>query len=92
MFFASPAMNGFSRHVEHMADIYGLEVTHGLVPDSTKAAAASFQKLGEKSLSYPDPNPVLVFWTYDHPDIASRVQFALYYRPWDLGQPTKFVK
>jgi len=91
-FFAMPASSGFSRRVEHQADIYGLEVTHGLVPNSTKAAAATFQKLGEKSLDYPYPNPVLVFWTYSHPDIASRLQFALGYRPWDTGAPMKYVK
>lgn len=91
-FLASPATSGYSRHIEHEADIYGLEVIHGLVPDSNKAAAASFQKLGEKSLSYPDPNPLLVFWTYDHPDIASRVKFAVQYRPWDVGQAPQFVK
>lgn len=91
-FFALPATSGFSRYIEHQADIYGLEVTHGLVPDSTKAAAVSFQKLGEKSLDYPYPNPMLVFWTYSHPDIESRLRFALEYRPWDTGQPRKYVK
>ena len=45
----------FSRYLEHQADIYGLEVIHGLVPDSSQAAAHAFQKLGEKALSYPDP-------------------------------------
>jgi STE24 endopeptidase len=35
---------------------------------------------------------MLVFWTYSHPDIASRLQFALEYRPWDTGQPMKYVK
>ncbi len=91
-FFSMPASAGFSRHLEHQADIYGLEVTHGLTPNSSQVAASSFQKLGEKSLSYPFPNPILVFWTYDHPDISSRVRFAQEYRPWDTGQPTKYVK
>jgi Zn-dependent protease with chaperone function len=91
-FFAMPATSGFSRHIEHQADVYGLEVIHGLVPDGNRAAAASFQKLGEKSLDYPYPNRLLVFWTYSHPDIASRLEFALHYRPWDTGQPEKYVK
>jgi STE24 endopeptidase len=91
-FFTMPATSGFSRHIEHQADIYGLEVIHGLVPDSSRAAAASFQKLGEKSLDYPYPNRLLVFWTYSHPDIASRLEFALHYRPWDTGQPERYVK
>lgn len=91
-FFSTPASAGFSRYIEHQADIYGLEVTHGLTLNSSQVAASSFQKLGEKSLDHPYPNPLLVWWTYDHPDIASRVQFALHYRPWDAGERTNFVK
>ena len=87
-----PAANGFSRYMEHQADIYGLEVIHGLVPDSSQVAAQSFQKLGEKGFAYPTPNPALVWWTYDHPDIASRVRFALDYRPWDRGAANELVK
>ena len=91
-FFASPIDNAFSRHIEHDADIHGLEVIHGIVPNSPEVAAESFQKLGEKSLDYPHPNPLYVFWTYSHPDTASRLQFALQYRPWDEGKPNEFVK
>lgn len=91
-FVSMPATSGFSRHIEHQADVYGLEVIHGLVPESSKAAAASFQKLGEKDLDYPYPNPVVVFWMYDHPDIASRLRFAVQYRPWDVGQALQYVK
>ena len=91
-FFASPIDNAFSRHIEHDADIHGLEVIHGIVPNSPQVAAAAFQKLGEKSLDYPHPNPIYVFWTYGHPDTASRLQFALHYRPWDEGKPNEFVK
>ncbi len=91
-FFAQPAASGFSRFIEHQADIYGLEVTHGLFPNSSETAAISFQKLGEKSLSYPYPNRLLVFWMYDHPPISERLPFALAYRPWDHGQLNKYVK
>ena len=87
-----PGVNAFSRYIEHQADIYGLEVTHGLVADSSQVAAQSFQKLGEKAFAYPAPNPVLVWWTYTHPDIASRVRFALDYRPWDRGEANQLVK
>jgi Zn-dependent protease with chaperone function len=91
-FALDPVNAAFSRHLEHDADIHGLEVIHGIVPNSPQVAAASFQKLGEKSFSYPHPNRLYVLWTYDHPDIASRVQFALHYRPWDEGKPNEFVK
>ena len=87
-----PISAGFSRYLEHQADTYGLEVIHGLVPDSSQVAAHAFQKLGEKGLAYPDPNPLFVFWTYDHPPISERVKFALDYRPWDTHTPTKYVK
>jgi STE24 endopeptidase len=90
-FLSSPIENAFSRHLEHQADVYGLEVTHGIVPESNEAAAASFQKLGERSLSIPNPNPLLVFWTYSHPPIADRIRFANEYRPWDRGQPGQFI-
>ncbi|MGA2961036.1 MAG: M48 family metalloprotease [Candidatus Korobacteraceae bacterium] len=90
-FLGEPIANGFSRHLEHQADIYGLEVTHGIVLNQPETAARDFQLLGEKSLSYPYPNPLLVFWAYDHPPIAERLRFALHYDPWGKGQPTKYV-
>ncbi len=87
-----PVANTFSRHIEHQADIYGLEVTHGLFPNNNQVAASSFQKLGEKSYDYPTPNPLLVFWSYSHPPIAERVRFALHYDPWDTPAGPKYVK
>ena len=87
-----PVAAGFSRYLEHQADIYGLEVIHGLVPDSPQVAAHAFQKLGEKALSYPNPNALFVFWTYDHPPVSDRVEFSLDYRPWDTNTPTKYVE
>src|SRR6267154_6216348 len=33
MFFASPVVNGVTRMEEHAADVYGLEVIHGIVPN-----------------------------------------------------------
>jgi STE24 endopeptidase len=87
-----PVGNAFSRHLEHQADIYGLEVTHGLFPHSDEVAASSFQKLGEKSYDYPTPNPLLVFWSYSHPSIAERIRFSLHYDPWDTAAGAKYVK
>ena len=87
-----PLGAAFSRHLEHQADIYGLEVIHGLVPDSSQAAAQSFQRLGEKGLSVPAPDPLFVFWTYTHPPIADRVRFALEYQPWREGREPRYVR
>jgi STE24 endopeptidase len=89
---ADPIDNAFSRHLEHQADIYGLEVTHGLFPNNNQVAAESFQKLGEKSFDYPTPNPLLVLWLYDHPTIQERVGFSLRYDPWDSAVGPKYVK
>ena len=90
-FFLEPVGNGFSRVIEHHADIYGLEVIRGIVPDSHQAAAQSFQVLGETSLSYPYPSPFLVFWMADHPPIPARVRFAVTYDPCAPGHHPRFV-
>jgi len=91
-FASEPISNAFSRYVEHQADIYGLEVTHGLSPNNGEVAASSFQKLGEKSYDYPTPNPLLVFWSYGHPTIAQRIYFSLHYDPWNTLSGPKYVK
>jgi STE24 endopeptidase len=92
LFVSNPIGSAFSRHIEHQADQFGLEVTHGLTPDSAQVAAQSFQILGEVDLSDPDPNPLAVFMFSDHPTIRDRVQFALTYDPWSQGGRGEFVK
>jgi STE24 endopeptidase len=89
---AQPIGGGFSRQLEHNADIYGLEVTHGINANSQESAAHAFQVLGELSLSYPYPSDFLVFWYADHPPIRDRVPFAHSYDPWSKGEPPKYVK
>jgi STE24 endopeptidase len=89
---SAPIGNGFSRQLEHNADVYGLEVTHGINPNSQEAAAHAFQVLGELSLSYPYPSRFVVFWYADHPPISDRVPFAHNYDPWNKGEQPKYVK
>ncbi len=91
-FIATPIGSAFSRHIEHQADQYGLEVTHGLTPDSSQVAAQSFEILGKVDLSDPAPNPLDVFLFYSHPPIPARIRFALTYRPWARGRKPEFVK
>ncbi len=86
-----PMVNGYSRWQEHQADIYGLEVIHGIVPDSPAVAAHAFQVLGEVGLDEPDPDRFIEFWLYSHPSISERVAFAESYDPWAHGTP-KYVK
>jgi len=91
-FIANPIQSAFSRHDEHQADQYGLEVTHGLTPNSSQVAAQAFQILGEVDLADPDPNPLNIFMFYSHPAIPDRVRFALTYDPWSKGEQPEFVK
>lgn len=91
-FAANPIANAFSRHIEHQADQYGLEITHGLTANSSQVAAQSFETLGRIDLSDPAPNPVDVFMFYTHPTIAERIRFALTYNPWSHGGHGEFVK
>ncbi|MGB9466548.1 MAG: M48 family metallopeptidase [Candidatus Acidiferrum sp.] len=92
MFLASPVVNGFSRMQEHAADVYGLEVIHGILPDSAEVAAQSFQVLGEVDLADPDPPEFITFWLYSHPPLADRLVFAHSYDPWSKGESPKYVK
>jgi len=89
---SAPIGNGFSRQLEHNADVYGLEVTHGINPSPQENAAHAFQVLGELALSYPNPSDLVVFWYADHPPIRDRVRFAHSYDPWNKGEQPKYVK
>jgi len=91
-FVSTPIASTISRQMEHNADIYGLEVTHGINANPQEAGAHAFQTLGELSLSYPYPNRFLVFWYADHPPICDRVPFAHEYDPWSKGEQPKYVK
>lgn len=92
MFLASPAINGITRAQEHAADVYGLEVIHGVVPNSAEVAAHAFQILGEIDLADPNPSAFIRFWLYSHPPLAERLVFAHSYDPWSKGEEPKYVK
>ena len=91
-FIAYPLGSAGSRYFEHQADQYGLEVTHGLTPNSGQIAAQAFQILGDVDLSDAEPNPVAVFLFYSHPPIPDRILFSLAYDPWAQGKEGEFVK
>jgi hypothetical protein len=46
-FLAMPAINAVSRHFEHEADRYGVEVIHRIVADPNQVASHYFEKSGE---------------------------------------------
>lgn len=77
-FFSEPIVNGYSRWQEHQADVYGLQIIRGIVPDPAEVTAHTFQVMGEDGLDEPDPNPFVVFWIYTHPSISDRVAFSAY--------------
>jgi Zn-dependent protease with chaperone function len=92
MFVSSPVVNGYSRMQEHNADIFGLELVHGIVPNSSQVAAHAFQAMGEIDLADPNPPPFITLWMYSHPPLAERLVFAHSYDPWGKNQPTKYIK
>jgi len=86
-FAAQPVINGYSRRIEHEADVFGLEITR-----NNDAAARAFVKLGSQNKSNPDPSPFVKWMLYTHPTESERVSFAMHYRPWAEGRPDRFFK
>ena len=91
-FLLQPAGNAVSRYFEHQADVYGQEAIHGIVSDPQKTAVAAFNALGESGLDDPNPNAFVVFWTYSHPPIEQRAEFAEHYDPWRNGGHGRYFK
>lgn len=91
-FLATPAFNALSRHFEHEADRYGIEVTHGIVPNPNQVAAHYFEKSGEMNLADPDPSEWDKAWFFDHPTRKERVHFVATYNPWAEGKEPEYVK
>ena len=75
-FAISPITSGFSRHVEHQADVFGLELTHLNEP-----MASAFVKFAEDSKANPRPPRVLEWWHHSHPSLGRRIDFVLGYKP-----------
>ena len=91
-FASTPVSNAFSRHIEHQADQYGLEVVHGIVPNAPEVAVQAFQILGEVDLLDPSPSRLDEVWFYSHPPMDERIRFAETYDPWARGEAPRFVK
>ena len=89
-FVSEPIDNGFSRSIEHAADVYGQEAIHGIVADPQVTLQQGFQRLGKASLEDPDPHPFTEFWASSHPSIVERAAFAAAYNPWSAGRHPKY--
>jgi Zn-dependent protease with chaperone function len=80
-----PAGLAFSRHLEHEADRFALELTH-----DNHAAAMAFVRLQSENLSNPRPGPLHMFLRASHPSLGERIEFANDYRPWEQGRPLRY--
>jgi Zn-dependent protease with chaperone function len=81
-FVASPVALGITRHFEHEADRFGLEITR-----ANRPAALSFVRLQQDNLANPRPHWLVRLFRASHPTLAERIEFANSYRPWETGQP-----
>lgn len=91
-FLSTTAFNTVSRHFEHEADRYAIEVVHGIVANPNQVAAHYFEKSGEQNLSDPSPNCFIKAWFFDHPTRPERVHFVATYDPWSQGKEPVYVK
>lgn len=66
-----PLTNGFSRWVEHQADVYALETT-----GMSAAFVSAMTRLANQNLSEVDPSPVIEFLLYNHPSVGRRLAFG----------------
>jgi STE24 endopeptidase len=81
-----PIALAYSRHNEHEADRFGLELTR-----NNHAAATAFVKLQEENLAVPRPNILVKLWQASHPPLGERIDFANEYRPWERGEPLRYA-
>lgn len=66
-----PLTNGFSRWVEHQADVYALDST-----GMTDAFIGAMTRLANQNLSEAEPSPIIEFLLYNHPSIGRRLAFG----------------
>jgi Zn-dependent protease with chaperone function len=81
----TPVAMAFTRHQEHEADRFGLEITQ-----DNRAAAMAFVKLQEENLGVPRPGWLYKLWRASHPPIGERIDFCNEYRPWKTSAPLKY--
>lgn len=85
-FVVSPAMIAFSRHNEHEADRFALEITH-----DNYAGATAFVKLQQENLGNPRPDWYVKVWRGTHPSLGERIDFCNDYKPWASGAPMRYA-
>jgi Zn-dependent protease with chaperone function len=81
----TPLALAYSRHIEHEADRFGLELTQ-----NNHVAATAFVKLQTENLGIPRPGVLYMLWRGSHPSLGDRIDFANAYHPWKNGQPLRY--
>jgi STE24 endopeptidase len=78
----TPLALAYTRHIEHEADRFGLEITQ-----TNHSAGTAFVKLQEDALANPRPGSLVKLWRESHPPLGERIDFVNTYHPWRDGQP-----
>jgi STE24 endopeptidase len=81
----TPLELAFTRHVEHEADRFGLEITQ-----TNHSAGTAFVKLQQDALANPRPGLLYKIFRESHPPLGERIDFANQYHPWTTGQPLEY--
>ncbi|HEX8035416.1 MAG TPA: M48 family metalloprotease, partial [Ktedonobacterales bacterium] len=66
-----PLTNGFSRWVEHQADVYALESTR-----KPQAFTSAMTRLANQNLAELEPARIVEFLLYNHPSVGRRLATA----------------
>jgi STE24 endopeptidase len=75
-----PLALAFSRHVEHEADRFTLELTH-----DNHALGTALVILQQENLGVPRPGRLYTWFRESHPPLGERIDFSNDYRPWETG-------
>ena len=81
----TPLELAFTRHLEHEADRFGLEITQ-----TNHSAGTAFVKLQQDALANPRPGVLYKIFRESHPPLGERIDFANQYHPWTSGQPLEY--
>ena len=87
IFVLMPPLLAVSRHDEHEADRFALEMTH----DSRSCGGVAV-KFMELTLAYPNPSPIVIFFRASHPPLSERLAFCNTYQPWRQGQAERYSR
>jgi Zn-dependent protease with chaperone function len=85
VFVLTPGIMAFTRHTEHEADRFGIEITR-----DNHACGTAFVRLQEENLSNPRPGALFKLWRSSHPPLGERIDFCNAYHPWTTGEPLRY--